>query len=270
MILSIFGQVRWLSFFKCEPRLPCWRTVAICPPDIVPSPRAPPTPVTPFSVWRSLRSPAFSNILGVFLTPALVGILMQVSGRTGSFGLLFLQLMLLTLVPFVVGMVLRPLVLRSIDQNRKWVNRISNAVILFINLQRSGLEENEKLVFVLVISMLVIFGITFALNHYVFRLSPGENALQSLSVGFPRFPVGRPCNRSRAGDVGSDRTGSDSLGGPPRRISRHPLWIKLWSQVPGCRLHAFPQFSCKRHHVDGSNFSDFADEVKAQPIAYLI
>src|ERR1700719_4640300 len=101
---------------------------------------------------------------------------------------------------------------------------------------RSGLEENGKLFLVLVISMLVIFGITFALNHYVFRLSPGENALRSLSVGFPRFPVVRPCNRSRAGDVGSDRTGSDSLGGPPRRISRHPLWVKLWSQVPGRRL----------------------------------
>jgi malonate transporter and related proteins len=58
---------------------------------------------------------------------------------------------------------------------------------------RGGLEENGKLVFVLVISMLVIFGITFALNHYVFRLSPGENAVQSLSVGFPNFPaVGLP------------------------------------------------------------------------------
>jgi hypothetical protein len=49
----------------------------------------------------------------------------------------------------------------------------------------------------------------------------------------------RACNRSRAGDVGSDRTGSDSLGGPTRRISRHPFWVKLWSQVPGCRLHAY-------------------------------
>jgi malonate transporter len=58
---------------------------------------------------------------------------------------------------------------------------------------RSGLEENGKLVFILVISMLVIFGITFALNHCVFRLSPGENAVQSLSVGFPNFPaVGLP------------------------------------------------------------------------------
>jgi malonate transporter and related proteins len=58
---------------------------------------------------------------------------------------------------------------------------------------RSGLEENGKLVFILVISMLVIFGITFALNHCVFRLSPGENAVQSLSVGFPNFAaVGLP------------------------------------------------------------------------------
>jgi malonate transporter and related proteins len=58
---------------------------------------------------------------------------------------------------------------------------------------RSGLEENGKLFLVLVISMLVIFGITFALNHYVFRLSPGENAVQSFSVGFPNFAaVGLP------------------------------------------------------------------------------
>jgi malonate transporter and related proteins len=69
-------------------------------------------------------------------------------------------------------------------------------VALFVGVaqtSRSGLEENGKLFLVLVISMLVIFGITFALNHYVFRLSPGENAVQSLSVGFPNFAaVGLP------------------------------------------------------------------------------
>src|SRR5258708_39117548 len=52
---------------------------------------------------------------------------------------------------------------------------------------RNGLEENGKLVLVLVISMLVIFGITFALNHYVSRLSPAENAVQPWTVGFPTF-----------------------------------------------------------------------------------
>jgi hypothetical protein len=242
--------------------------------------------------------------------------------------------------------------------------------------------------------MLVIFGITFVLNHYVFRLSPGENAVQSLSVGFPNFPaVGLPLLGSlmgpesavsvavslAAGSIfispltlavleargkatgsspdlvvnalfrsvskpvviapvaglvvvslgihlngvvshalnligattaglacfvtglvlsaqplrlnanvgvcvflknigfplvayaialalgmsGSDCTGNDPPGRPTRRFCRHPLRVKLWSQVPGFRLHAYPQFSCKRHHVDGSNFSDFADEMRA-------
>jgi malonate transporter len=58
---------------------------------------------------------------------------------------------------------------------------------------RNGLEEHGKLVLVLVSSMLVIFAITFALNHYVFRLSSGENAIQSLSVGLPNFAaIGLP------------------------------------------------------------------------------
>src|SRR5260221_1494754 len=69
-------------------------------------------------------------------------------------------------------------------------------VALFVGVahtSRSGLEVYGKLVLVLVISMLVIFGITFALNHYVFRLRSGENAVQSLSVGFPNFAaVGLP------------------------------------------------------------------------------
>ena len=69
-------------------------------------------------------------------------------------------------------------------------------VALFVGVaqtSRGGLEENGKLFLVLVISMLVIFGITFALNHYVFRLSLGENAVQSLSVGFPNYAaVGLP------------------------------------------------------------------------------
>ncbi len=58
---------------------------------------------------------------------------------------------------------------------------------------RSGLAGHEKLFLVLFISMSMIFGITFALNRYVFRLNPGENAVQSLSVGFPNFAgVGMP------------------------------------------------------------------------------
>jgi len=81
----------------------------------------------------AILSAAFSNIVGVILTPLLVGLLMHATGRTGigSFGPLLLEITMLTLLPFAIGVALRPLVRHWVDANKKWVNRISNAIILF-------------------------------------------------------------------------------------------------------------------------------------------
>jgi sodium/bile acid cotransporter 7 len=75
---------------------------------------------------------ALSNIMGVALTPILVQLLMQSSGQTGPLGPLMVRVTLLTLVPFAIGMSLRPVVRDLVDANRRWLNRASNAVILFI------------------------------------------------------------------------------------------------------------------------------------------
>ena len=75
---------------------------------------------------------ALSNIMGVVLTPVLVHLLMQASGQTGPLGPLVMKVTLLTLAPFAVGMSLRPAVRELVDANRRWLNRASNAVILFI------------------------------------------------------------------------------------------------------------------------------------------
>src|SRR5882724_3203846 len=105
-------------------------------------------------------------------------------------------------------------------------------VALFVGVaqtSRSGLEENGKLVLVLVISMLVIFGITFALNHYVFRLSSGENAVQSLSVGFPNFAaVGCPC--WVASWAQEARLARQSRSLPGRSLSPRWLW-PFWKRA---------------------------------------
>jgi solute carrier family 10 (sodium/bile acid cotransporter), member 7 len=81
----------------------------------------------------AILSAAFSNIVGVILTPLLVGLLMHATGRTGtgSFGPLLLEITMLTLLPFAIGVVLRPFVHHWVDANKKWVNRISNSIILF-------------------------------------------------------------------------------------------------------------------------------------------
>jgi solute carrier family 10 (sodium/bile acid cotransporter), member 7 len=83
---------------------------------------------TPGAIFNA----ALSNILGVMLTPLLVRWLMQASGQVASFAPLLLKITLLTLVPFLIGMGARPLVRTWVDANRRWVNIVSNGVILLI------------------------------------------------------------------------------------------------------------------------------------------
>ena len=75
---------------------------------------------------------ALSNILGVMFTPLLVRILMQAGGQVGSFGPLVLKITLLTLVPFALGMGIRPFVRNWVDARKSWLNILSNGVILLI------------------------------------------------------------------------------------------------------------------------------------------
>ncbi len=80
----------------------------------------------------ALFNAAFSNIIGVVVTPLLVQLLMQRTGQRGSFGPLLFQIALLTLVPFVLGMLVRPKIYEWVDARKVWVTRISNTVVLFI------------------------------------------------------------------------------------------------------------------------------------------
>ncbi|MHC1764850.1 MAG: bile acid:sodium symporter family protein [Verrucomicrobiia bacterium] len=80
----------------------------------------------------ALFNAAFSNILGVFLTPVLVHLLMRTTGQSTPLGPLLLKIMMLTLFPFFTGMLLRRFVLRWVEAHGAWVARISNAVIVFI------------------------------------------------------------------------------------------------------------------------------------------
>ena len=90
------------------------------------------TSVAGGNVAGAIFSAAFSNIIGVVVTPVCVHLLMATTGQHGPLGPLLGRILLLTLVPFTTGMLLRPLVWRFVDANKRWVNWISNAVILFI------------------------------------------------------------------------------------------------------------------------------------------
>lgn len=80
----------------------------------------------------ALFNAAFSNILGVIVTPLLVQLLMEKSGGNAPFLPLLGKIVLLTLVPFAAGMLLRNFVTAWVNTHKIWFTRISNAVILFI------------------------------------------------------------------------------------------------------------------------------------------
>ena len=80
----------------------------------------------------AVLSAAMSNLMGVVLTPLLVSFLMQATGEHGAVGPLILQIALLTVLPFIVGGLLRPRVRVWIEANKRWSMRLSNTVILFI------------------------------------------------------------------------------------------------------------------------------------------
>jgi sodium/bile acid cotransporter 7 len=82
----------------------------------------------------ALFNAALSNIIGVVITPVLVFLLMQGTGSpvTSDFGPLLLKVTSLTLLPFSVGMALRPFVQEWADRAKPWFTRISNAVIVYI------------------------------------------------------------------------------------------------------------------------------------------
>ena len=80
----------------------------------------------------ALFNAALSNILGVMVTPLLIHLLMKTSGQSAPFGPLLFKILLLTLVPFAAGMWLRNFVAGWVEGHKAWVNRISNAVVLFI------------------------------------------------------------------------------------------------------------------------------------------
>lgn len=80
----------------------------------------------------ALFNAALSNIVGVLLTPVLVHLLMQKTGSGAAFGPLMVKIVFLTLVPFGLGMLLRPHVEEWIEAQKRWVTRVCNAIVLFI------------------------------------------------------------------------------------------------------------------------------------------
>lgn len=84
------------------------------------------------NVAAAICSASASSILGVFLSPLLVGLLMHTQGgetdTLHAIGAIILQLM----VPFVIGHLSRPLIAKWVERHRKLINITDRSSILLV------------------------------------------------------------------------------------------------------------------------------------------
>jgi sodium/bile acid cotransporter 7 len=82
------------------------------------------------NVSAAVCSAALSNVLGVVVTPLLVGVLLARHGGDFSGGILKITAQLL--IPFVAGHLLRPLILSVLDRYQALLARFDRGVILLV------------------------------------------------------------------------------------------------------------------------------------------
>ena len=124
------------------------------------------TSVAQGNVAAALCAASLSNILGVFISPLLVGWLFQTSGVTLSFDV-FRDILLQLLVPFLAGQFARPWVGGWIERHKKmlsYADRGSILLIIYVAFSR-GMIDNvwggvgiaELLILIVMLTLLLAF-----------------------------------------------------------------------------------------------------------------
>ncbi|AFJ46217.1 bile acid:sodium symporter family protein [Shimwellia blattae] len=128
------------------------------------------------NVAAAVCSASASSLLGVFLSPLLVGLVMHVHGASGSLqqvGSIMLQL----LVPFVLGHLSRPWTGNFVARHKKWIGKTDQSSILlvvytaFSEAVTHGIWHKVgagTLLFIVVVS-LVLLAIVITVNTLVAR-----------------------------------------------------------------------------------------------------
>ncbi len=142
------------------------------------------------NVAAAVCSASASSLLGIFLSPLLVGMVMHVQGASGSLqqvGSIMLQL----LVPFVAGHLSRPWIGEWVARHKKWIGKTDQTSILlvvysaFSEAVTHGIWHKVgigSLLFIAIVS-LVLLGLVLAVNIFVARRL-GFNKADEITIVF--------------------------------------------------------------------------------------
>jgi len=84
------------------------------------------------NVAAAVCSASASSLLGIFVSPLLVSMLMHVQGTTGDSLQQVWHIVLQLLVPFVAGHLLRPVIGKFVDRHRKMIGKTDQTSILLV------------------------------------------------------------------------------------------------------------------------------------------
>lgn len=84
------------------------------------------------NVPAAIFNASISSLLGIFLTPLLIGIFASTSGDSLPLGKTILDLFVLLFLPFLLGQALRPLLRKIAERFKKYINTFDKCVILLI------------------------------------------------------------------------------------------------------------------------------------------
>lgn len=84
------------------------------------------------NVPAAIFNASISSLLGIFLTPLLIGIFATTSGDSLPLGKTILDLFVLLFLPFLLGQALRPLLRKPAERFKKYINTFDKCVILLI------------------------------------------------------------------------------------------------------------------------------------------
>ncbi|KMK16846.1 hypothetical protein ABW09_18900 [Pluralibacter gergoviae] len=142
------------------------------------------------NVAAAVCSASASSLLGIFVSPVLVGLLMHLHGAEASLeqvGKIMLQLLL----PFVLGHLSRPWIGNWVARNKKWIGKTDQASILLVVYSAfseavvNGIWHKVgagSLLFIVVVSC-ILLAIVIAINVFVARRF-GFNKADEITIVF--------------------------------------------------------------------------------------
>jgi solute carrier family 10 (sodium/bile acid cotransporter), member 7 len=148
-----------------------------------------------------------SSLIGVFLTPLWIAWLMKSTGQSIALGPVVLEIVLLLLVPFFAGQVLRRWVWSWADFRKRRLGNASSGIILFIVFaafsnsvqSRVWSEHGSSLVLAALVGTIIVFGLALVLVGLLAkagRLTEGDRiaalfcaAQKTLASGVPMAKI---------------------------------------------------------------------------------